>query len=124
MRVIAANTTGDAQLSQFNDSNNIAISLLAATPTHLYVGFDDTVDGARIYRSTNTAPLALSDFQGRNGCSASAGSQSCAGMGGDGLGAGMLRIFDGRALNYGGADYLYLAAGTGSGPVSVFRVPE
>jgi hypothetical protein len=34
------------------------------------------------------------------------------------------RIFDGRALSYGGADYLYLTAGTGTGGVTVFRVPE
>jgi hypothetical protein len=122
--LIAANTTGDPQLSQFNDPNNASITLLVATPTHLYVGFDDATDGIRLYRSSTTTPVALSDFQGKGGCLASAGPVLCSGLGGNGLGAGATRIFDGRALNYGGADYLYLTAGTGAGGVAVFRVPE
>jgi hypothetical protein len=32
------------------------------------------------------------------------------------------RIFDARALTYGGVDYLYLTAGTGTGAVRVFRI--
>ena len=39
--LIAANSSGDTQLSQFNNPNNTHISLLAATQTHLYVGFDN-----------------------------------------------------------------------------------
>jgi len=122
--LIAANTSGDSQLSQFNDPHNASVSLLAATPTHLYVGFDDAVDGVRLYRSSTTAPLTLSDFQGGSGCSAAAGSGSCPGLGGSGLGVGATRIFDSRALRYGGADFLYVTAGTGSGGVTVLRVPE
>jgi hypothetical protein len=122
--LIAPNTSGDSQLSQFNDPDNASVSLLVATPSHLYIGFDDATDGVRLYRSSTSAPLALSDFQGLGGCSASAGSASCPGLGGNGLGAGVTRIFDGRALSYGGADYLYLTAGTGTGGVTVFRVPE
>jgi len=122
--LIAPNTSGDSQLSQFNDPNNASVSLLVATPSHLYVGYDDATDGVRLYRSSTTVPLALSDFKGQGGCSASAGSASCPGLGGNGLGAGVTRIFDGRALSYGGADFLYLTAGTGTGGVTVFRVPE
>ena len=122
--LIARNTSGDSQLSQFNDPNNASVSLLVATPSHLYIGFDDATDGVRLYRSSTTAPLTLSDFQGHGGCPASAGSASCPGLGGNGLGADATRIFDGRALRYGGADYLYVAAGTGTGGVTVFRVPE
>jgi hypothetical protein len=120
--LIAANTSGDTQLSQFNSANNTAITLLAATPNALYVGYDDATDGVRLYRSSNASPSTMSDFVGQGGCNASAGSASCPGLGGNGFGAGATRIFDGRALNYSGVDYLYLTAGTGSGGVRVFRV--
>ena len=118
------NSKGDKRLSQFNDTNNSSISLLVATPLHLYVGFDDTIDGLRLYRSTTTTPSTPADFRGKGGCSAAAGAAACPGLGGNGFGVGVTRIFDSRALNYGGADYLYLTAGTGTTAVRVFRLEE
>ena len=38
--LVAPNTSGDAMLTQFNDPSNSAVTLLAATSQHLYVGFD------------------------------------------------------------------------------------
>ena len=49
------------------------------------------------------------DFTGKAGCAATG--SSCAGLGGDGLGAGLTRIYDGKGLQFGGSDYLYVAAG-------------
>lgn len=120
--LVAANTVGDNKESQFNDINNAAMTLLAATPQHLYVGFNNLVRGLVVYRTANAILPAMSDFTGRLGCAASA--SGCAGFGGDGLGAGLTRIYDGKALSFGGRDYLYAAAGTGVAPVRVFRAAQ
>ena len=64
----------------------------------------------------------MSDFSGRLGCAATG--SSCAGVGRDGLGAGLTRIADGKAFSFSGADYLYIAAGTGSGAVRVYRISQ
>jgi hypothetical protein len=61
----------------------------------------------------------MGDFTGRLGCAAN--TTGCAGVGGDGLGAGLTRLYDGRALTMGATDYLYLAAGTGTAPVRIYR---
>jgi hypothetical protein len=116
--LLAANTSGDAMLTQFNDAANTAVTLLAATSTHLYVGFDNA-GGVQLYRSVTATPGTSADFTGQGGCSA--GSASCQGLGGNGVGAAATRIFDARALTYNGRDYLYLTAGTGTAGVSVFR---
>lgn len=116
--LLAPNTIGDTMLTQFNDATNTAVTLLAASSSHLFVGFDNG-GGLRLYRSGNAAPASLADFTGQGGCSAS--STSCAGLGGNGLGAGLTRIFDFRALTYNGRDYLYLTAGTGTAGVRAFR---
>jgi hypothetical protein len=117
--LVAANTSGDTQLTQFNDSNNAAVTLLAATSQHLYVGFNNSVRGVVLYRTANAAASSVSDFTGRFGCTANG--SSCPGIGGDGLSAGVTRLFDGRALTFAGTDYLYLAAGTGASPVRIYR---
>jgi uncharacterized repeat protein (TIGR01451 family) len=115
----APNTSGDTQLTQFNDANNAAITLLAATSQHLYVGFNNSVRGVVLYRTANATAATVTDFTGRLGCTANG--SSCHGIGGDGLSAGVTRLFDGRALTFAGTDYLYLAAGTGSSPVRIYR---
>ena len=117
--LVAPNTSGDIQATQFNDANNASMTLLAATSQHLYVGFNNSVRGVVLYRTANAAAASITDFSGRSGCTAS--DSSCAGVGGDGLGAGLTRIYDGRALALGSTDYLYLAAGTGSSPVRIYR---
>jgi hypothetical protein len=46
----------------------------------------------------------------------------CAGISGNGLGQGVTRIFDGRAISLPGSAAVYLTAGTGTSPVSLFRI--
>ena len=118
--LVAPNTSGDTRLTQFNDATNAAVTLLAATPQHLFVGFNNSSRGIVVYRTSNAAAATTADFTGRQACAASGGS-GCHGLGGDGLGRGLTRIFDGKALNFAGADFLYLAAGTGTSPVRIYR---
>jgi hypothetical protein len=119
--LVAPNTTGDTKLTQFNDSNNASLTLLTATPQHLYVGFNNASRGVVIYRTAMAAP-AIGNFAGRVGCAATG--PGCAGLGGDGMGAGLTRIYDGKALQFAGSDYLYVAAGTGAAAVRVYRIAE
>jgi hypothetical protein len=119
--LLAANGIGDMQLSQFDDPQNTRIALLVATSSRLYVGYNNTA-GLVIYRSTGTNPLARSDFEGAGGCDASLAPSSCDGLGGRGLGVSATRIFDGRVLTFGGKDYVYLTAGTGTSGFRVFRL--
>jgi hypothetical protein len=117
--LVAPNTSGDVRLTQFNDASNAAVTLLAATPQHLFVGFNNATRGIVVYRASTAAATAAADFSGRQGCAAT--STACPGLGGDGLGKGLTRIYDGKALKFAGADFLYLAAGTGTSPVRVYR---
>jgi hypothetical protein len=102
----AANGTGNASLSQFNDATLNTVSLLVATSQHLYVGYDSP-SGVVLYRSTNPSPSLIADF---------------ARWAPSGLGAGMTQIVDGQALSFVGNDYLYVAARAASGAVRVYRV--
>jgi hypothetical protein len=113
----------DTQLTQMQNSNNIRISLLAVAGSYLYVGFNNTSQGVALYRTANPAATSVSHFEGDNTtCAAGALlSAPCPGIGGYGLGAGVQLIFDGRALTFAGATYLYLTASSG-GAVSIFRV--
>ncbi|MFL5313302.1 MAG: hypothetical protein ACJ79H_22940, partial [Myxococcales bacterium] len=122
-RLLGANGVGDTALSQFDDPQNVRVTLLAATSSHLYVGYNN-VAGLVLYRSRVAAPSSRSDFEGAAGCDASQAPSSCDGLGGRGLGAGATRIFDGRVLAYGGKDYLYLTAGNGSSGFRVFRLVQ
>ncbi|HYR20514.1 MAG TPA: hypothetical protein VEQ15_13540 [Myxococcales bacterium] len=117
--LVAPNTSGDTRLTQFNDASNAAVTLLAATPQHLFVGFNNATRGIVVYRTGTAAAASATDFSGRQGCAATG--NGCPGLGGDGLGKGLTRIFDGKALSFAGADFLYLAAGTGTSPVRVYR---
>jgi hypothetical protein len=117
--LLAPNTSGDTRLTQFNDASNAAVTLLAATPQHLFVGFNNASRGIVVYRTGNAAAAAAADFTGRQGCAATG--SGCPGLGGDGLGRGLTRIYDGKGLSFAGADFLYLAAGTGTSPVRVYR---
>jgi hypothetical protein len=103
--LVARNGTGNTQLSQFDDSSLQTLSLLVATSQHLYVGYD-APGGIKLYRSTVSAPAARADF--RSWVT-------------QGLGNGVTQILDGRALSFGGRDYLYLAARAGTGPVQIYR---
>jgi len=122
--LLAPNGVGDTTLSQFDDPQNTRVTLLAATSSRLYVGYNNPA-GVVLYRSRAglTAPSSRADFEGTAGCDASQAPSSCDGLGGRGLGAGATRIFDGRVLTY-GKDYLYLTAGNGSSGFRVFRLVQ
>jgi hypothetical protein len=110
-----------SNLSRFGRADAVA-SLLLATETDLWIGFDGDVHGIGLFRTSAEVPSAASDFRGRDGCSA--GSPDCQGIGGDGFGAPatFTRIFDGKAIEWSGGTDLVLAAGNGSGPVRIVRV--
>ncbi|MFL5365539.1 MAG: hypothetical protein ACJ781_08700 [Myxococcales bacterium] len=118
--LVAPNGSGDAMLTQFNDPSNSAVTLLAATSQHLYVGFDNG-SGVVLYRTSNPGALSISDFTGRFDASCPA-IGTCQGFGGNGLGSGATRIFDGKALTISGTEGVYAAAGDGTSPVQIFGV--
>ncbi len=103
--LIAANQSGDAQLSQMNDASLSAVSLLVATSQHVVVGYDSPA-GIRLFRSADPTPGVIADF---------------APVSGAGLGAGLTRILEGGAYTLGGKEFLYLAARSDTGPVTVYR---
>jgi len=123
--LLAPNTQGDVELSQFNNPNNTRVALVAATSQHLYVGFDNAQDGIVVLRSSNPAPTTVADFEGDKGCPAAAHPATCPGIGDNGLGqATHTRILHGVVLEFAGARFIYLAVGDGTGPVSVYRVRD
>ncbi|OJT22505.1 hypothetical protein BO221_22285 [Archangium sp. Cb G35] len=122
--LVAPNSTGDTQLTQFNDSDNVSISLLVATANALYVGFDNASRGAVLLRAFTAAPINRDDFKGREGCSAAQFPASCEGLAGNGLGTGATRIFDGKALGPSGSESVYLTAGDGIGAARLYRVTD
>ncbi|HZA49357.1 MAG TPA: hypothetical protein VE549_01380, partial [Myxococcaceae bacterium] len=119
--LVAANGTGNVQLTQFDNPNNTRITLVVANGNSLYVGFDNAVDGIVLYRSEALVPGARSDFTGNGGCVATG--PSCQGVGGNGFGAPAehTRIFDAASLAFGSKSYLYVAAGNGTVPVRIYR---
>ncbi|KFA92596.1 hypothetical protein [Archangium violaceum] len=122
--LVAPNSTGDTQLTQFNDPGNVSMSLLVATANALYVGFDNASRGAVLLRAFTAAPINRDDFKGREGCSAAQFPASCEGLAGNGLGAGATRFFDGKALGASGSESVYLTAGNGLGAARLYRVTD
>lgn len=122
--LIAGNSLGDLDLTQFDNGNNTAITLLAATANHLYVGFENGTDGVVLFRSSAAAPTTRADFTGLAGCSAA--QTSCPGLGGNGLGVvpKMTRILDGVAATFGARDYVYLVVNDGTNAVRLLRVAD
>jgi hypothetical protein len=116
--LIAANGTGDAALSQFDNPSNSHISVLVANGDYLYVGYDNAIDGVVVFRSDAMMISASSDFEGDAGCT-----PPCAGIGGDGFGAPATNVafFDAKSLNFGATDYLYVMVGDRVEPASVYR---
>ena len=112
----------DPNVSQFGNPNNKAVAFLAATATHLYVGFDNAVDGIVVYRTATAAASSRADFTGQLGCSAALA--TCQGLGTNGLGATLTDIADAKALSFNGQDYLYLSASVGAGPARVYRIAQ
>ena len=105
--LVAPNGSGDPQLTQFDDPANTSITLLVATQTRLFVGFD-SARGVLVMRSKGAAlPAVASDFEQ---------------VGAAGLGVSATRIFDGKYLPFGGVDSVYAAVGDGTSPVRLVRV--
>jgi hypothetical protein len=113
--LVAANGTGDVQLSQFDNPNNTRLTLLAANGGHLYVGFDNAVDGVVVYRSAVPVPASRADFTGEGGCSAA--TAGCVGLGGNGFGQPALNTRFGDAASMGSAEhgFLYISVRGGQG---------
>ncbi|MFL5358667.1 hypothetical protein [Archangium sp.] len=124
--LVAANSTGNTQLTQFDEPGNTALSLLMATSRSLFVGFNNGTKGAVVLRSSGAPPIptASADFVGKEGCSAAQLAAGCEGVGGNGLGAGATRLFDGVVAGAAGSESLYLTAGDGTGPVGLYRLPD
>jgi hypothetical protein len=120
--LVAANTTGNHALTQFNNTALVAIAMVVATPQFLYIGFDGA-GGAAVYRTANPVAAAPSDFEGALGCSATAGA-SCAGYGGNGLGATTnTKILDGKALTLGATTGVWITVGDDSDALSLVMLP-
>jgi len=119
--LIARNSFGDSQLTQFNDPGNSSIGLLVATAAHLYVGFNNSW-GVQIYRTALPGAALQADFTGSLGCDASG--PSCSPIGGSGLGANLVRLQEAHAFTFAGLEWVYLSAAPSSGPVKVFRLAQ
>jgi hypothetical protein len=119
--LIAADASG---LTRFGNTNATAATLLVATPSHLYIGFDDALGGVRLYRTSAGVPLTAADFTGSGGCSAA--DPACSGIGGNGFGdpVANTRILDAKAIPFGGSTLVHVTVGNGTGPVRMFRLPE
>ncbi|AKJ04526.1 Flagellar hook-length control protein FliK [Archangium gephyra] len=122
--LVAPNSTGDTLLTQFNDPDNVSLSLLVATANALYVGFDNASRGVVLLRAPTAAPVSRDDFKGREGCSAAQFPSTCEGLAGNGLGAGATRIFDGKVLGASTGERIYLTAGNGVGPAGLYRLVD
>ena len=121
--LVAANTTGDAQLSQFNNPTLTAITMVTASPHYLYVGFDST-SGVQVFRTANAAASTAADFEGEAGCSAAMHPTSCAGLGGNGVGAATsTTILDGKALTFGTFAMLWLTVGDATNALRLVVIP-
>jgi hypothetical protein len=89
------------------------------------VGFDNAADGVQILRSSAAVPTLAADFTGEAGCTGSL--PACAGLGGSGLGAPAgtnVRFHDAKTLSFPSGSWVYVTAGSGTGPVRVYRIPE
>ncbi len=121
---IAPNSSGDALLSQFDNSNNTSLSMVVATSSAVYVGYDNPDDGVVVFRSTLAAPATRADFTGAGGCDAALHPTSCGGVGGNGFGQPQrfTRIFDATVVVEGENEYVYLVVGDGTQPPAVVRL--
>jgi hypothetical protein len=104
--LVAPNGSGDVELTQFDDPANTAVTLLAATSTHLYVGFDNA-GGIGVFRSALSAPASRADFER---------------VGPPGLGLSATRVFDAKELTFAGAESIYATVGDGVSPLRLVRL--
>ncbi len=81
--------------------------MIVTNGTYIYVGFDNTTDGVRIYRTNVTNP-AESDF-------------TLIGTAGLGDPTNIKEIYSAISIQSGTDYYIYVSAGKNATPVSVFR---
>ena len=104
--LVAGNLVGDVRLTQLGDPDNATISLVLATATYLYVGFDNASGGLRLYRTSLATPAAAA-FEGP--------------LGEAGFGSsGRRQILSAAAV----ADGIFVVAGHGVGAASLWRVSD
>jgi hypothetical protein len=90
--------------TQLGGARMPAISMVTATATHLYVGFDGP-GGVEVYRTSATGgPFEL--------------------VGAPGLGVpAATQIMDGKRLLFPGSDHVWLTVGSASTPISLVVLP-
>lgn len=119
----APNVVGDFALTQFNNTALTKISMVVATPAHLYVGFDSD-NGVQVFRTADASALLPAAFEGLAGCPASSHPTSCQGIGGTGLGdATDTTILDARALTFGTQSAVWITVGNGTGATRLVMIP-
>ncbi|MEM7183635.1 MAG: hypothetical protein AAF518_22195, partial [Spirochaetota bacterium] len=94
--------------TNFGDSNNKKITMVAHNGDYLYVGFDNATTGIEVWRTNTADPSAEGDFTQ---------------IGGDGFGEGtnITEVYDRVSLGSGSIHYLYMSIGKNSVPVRVHR---
>jgi hypothetical protein len=124
-QLVAPNTSGNQRLTQFNNPNNTHIAMLEAGQNHLYVAFDNAVDGLVLFRTANPLASSAVNFEGQDGCTADLHPTGCAGMRGNGLGdISNSRVFSSALLSHEGNGYLYLVVGNGVDPVKLYLLVD
>lgn len=102
--LVAPNAVGDVRLTQFDDAQLTSITMITATPQHLYIGFDSTA-GVRVFRTALTTATVHSDFE----------AVSSAGLGTP----ARTRILDGKAITTGTSTAVWLTLGSGTSALSL-----
>ena len=108
-------------------ANNTHITMLATNGTKLFIGFDNAVNGANLWRTKAgvTNPTSEADFEAvcdtGNVCSVAAKQFGFGSIGDGNATNDITRIFDAVSVNDAGTDYLVINAGDGVNPVKVYR---
>lgn len=122
-QLVAPNIRSNTLLTQFNNINNASISLLFADENSLYLGFNNTVDGLVVFRTSQQEPMSASDFLGAGGCTADEHPNSCDGYAGNGFGnKENSHIFSAAMDQESGKSVLYLVVGNHDGPAKVYAL--
>ncbi|TGL63530.1 beta strand repeat-containing protein [Leptospira sarikeiensis] len=95
-------------ITNFGDSTNKTITMVAKNGTYLYVGFDNP-NGIRIYRTNTADPGSASNVWTQ--------------IAGNGLtdSSNVQQIFSAVSVATGGVNYLYVSVGKNNTPVRVYR---
>ena len=95
-------------ITNFGDSTNKTITMVAKNGTYLYVGFDNP-NGIRIYRTNTANPGSASNVWTQ------------VASGGLTDSTNVQQIFSAVSVNTGGVYYLYVSVGKNNTPVRVYR---